>query len=213
MAREPWSRERIDPLRHPARHGVLREHLARYRLAAELLGGRVLDAGCGTGYGAAILAGGERVSSVLGVDRDERAIRHARRTYAGPRVEFSPLDLLGAEARALPRFDGIACFEVLEHLEEPERLLATLDWLLAPEGQLLVSTPLGRGRGVPSSQPGHCFQLRREEFTAMLSPRFRWRLFGQKGEGIELWRPGGRYFLLLALCRARGEGSAPRGWR
>jgi 2-polyprenyl-3-methyl-5-hydroxy-6-metoxy-1,4-benzoquinol methylase len=201
-------------MRHRLAHGTLREHLARYRFAAELLGGRVLDAGCGTGYGAAMLAAAPAVREVVGVDRDARAVRHASRYYAAPGVRFATLDLLDPALAGLGTFDGIALFEVLEHGESPERLLAALAASLAPGGGLLLSTPLGRGRGVPSRQPGHAFQLRRAELIALLRPRFEFRLYGQKGEGIESWRPGGRYFLMLALCRSRWDaprrGRAPR---
>jgi 2-polyprenyl-3-methyl-5-hydroxy-6-metoxy-1,4-benzoquinol methylase len=203
VARDPWYRERLEPLHHRLAHGGLREHFARYRFAAELLAGRVLDAGCGTGYGAAMLAAAPRVTEVLGVDGDARAIRHAERYYAGADTRFRRLDLLDPSLSLLGTFDGIACLEVLEHLTEPERLLEALDLALAPGGRLLVSTPLGRGRFAPTQQPGHQFQLRRAEFEALLRSRFTFRLFGQKGEGIESWRPGGRYFLMLALCRAR----------
>lgn len=203
VARDLWYRERLEPLHHRLGHGGLREHFARYRFAADLLAGRVLDAGCGTGYGAAMLAAAPRVTEVLGLDADARAIRHAERYYAGTNTGFRRLDLLDPALSLLGTFDGIACLEVLEHLSEPERLLEALDLALAPGGRLLVSTPLGRGRCAPTQQPGHQFQLRRAEFEALLRPRFAFRLFGQKGEGIESWRPGGRYFLMLALCRAR----------
>jgi 2-polyprenyl-3-methyl-5-hydroxy-6-metoxy-1,4-benzoquinol methylase len=211
MARDLWYRERLEPLQHRLGHGGLREHFARYRFAAGLLRGRVLDGGCGTGYGAAMLADSPGVTEVLGVDRDLRAIRHAQRYYGVSRARFQSLDLLDPGLGALGTFDGIACLEVLEHVAEPERLLAALDLGLAPGGQLLVSTPLGRGRFAPTRQPGHAFQLRRAEFAAMLRPRFRFRLFGQKGEGIESWRPGGRYFLMLALCRSRCDGRGGGG--
>jgi 2-polyprenyl-3-methyl-5-hydroxy-6-metoxy-1,4-benzoquinol methylase len=208
MAKERLNRERLDPLRLHAGHGLLREHLARYRMAAEILRGRVLDAGCGTGYGAALLTAAHGIEPVVGLDRDARAVAHARRIYGGSGIEFREADLLAGPAPEEGRFDGIACFEVLEHTRDPERLIRTLDALLAPHGVLLISTPLGRGRDFPSTQPGHLFQLRREELTAMLAARFHVRLYGQKGEGIEWWRPGGRYFLMLAHCRPRHAGAA-----
>jgi 2-polyprenyl-3-methyl-5-hydroxy-6-metoxy-1,4-benzoquinol methylase len=206
MARDPWYRERIEPMQHRLAHGLLREHLARYRFAADLLEGRVLDAGCGTGYGTALLAAAPGVREALGVDRDARAVAHARRYYGGAGASFARADLLDARVGALGRFDGIACLEVLEHGPEPERLLAALDALLAPGGHLFLSTPLGRGRRCPTRQPGHAFQLTRDEFAALLAPRFAFRLLGQKGETIEAWRPGSRYFLVLALGRSRGDG-------
>jgi SAM-dependent methyltransferase len=152
------------------------------------------------------------VTEVVGVDHDLRAVRHARRYYAGSRIHFRASDLLAPDLLALGTFDGVACLEVLEHIPLPERLLETLDLCLAPGGRLLISTPLGRGRSAATRQPGHAFQLRRVELIAMLRPRFEFRLYGQKGEGIESWRPGGRYFLVLALCRSRSDlRSARRG--
>jgi 2-polyprenyl-3-methyl-5-hydroxy-6-metoxy-1,4-benzoquinol methylase len=213
MAKEPWGRERCDPLRHRQSHGVLREHLARYRFAAELLHGRVLDAGCGTGYGSLILASGESIERVVAVDRDRRALALGRRYYRDGRIRFREADLLDGALVGEAPFDGIACLEVLEHVSDPERLLAALDRLLGPGGTLLVSTPLGKGRQQPSSQPGHHFQLRRVEFERMLTPRYRFRLYGLRGTGIEVYRPGGRYFLLLAWCRARGEQRCAGGRR
>jgi 2-polyprenyl-3-methyl-5-hydroxy-6-metoxy-1,4-benzoquinol methylase len=205
MAQSHWRRERIDPQYSGARHGLVREHLARYRFAAAFARGRVLDAGCGTGYGCQILAAAARVTEVVGVDRDARALAHARRYYGGGKIGFRRLDLLEPAARVTPCYDTVVALEVLEHVADPERLVAACDLLLAPGGRLVISTPLGRGRGVPSDQPGHFFQLRREEFLELLRPRFALRLFGQKGESIEPWRRGGRYFLMVALCRAGGN--------
>src|SRR5262249_37924952 len=70
----------------------MERHLAAYRWAAELAPGRsVLDAGCGEGYGASMLA--ERAERVLGADRDE-AIAIASARYRHPRLAFRAIDLM-----------------------------------------------------------------------------------------------------------------------
>ena len=57
---------------------LLNEHMARYAFAARLARGkRVLDAGCGAGYGSAELA--QTATSVVGVDVAEEAVEFARR--------------------------------------------------------------------------------------------------------------------------------------
>jgi 2-polyprenyl-3-methyl-5-hydroxy-6-metoxy-1,4-benzoquinol methylase len=205
LARAGRQRADLEPMRYRAAHGLLREHIARYRFAAERARGHVLDAGCGSGYGSLLLAASDQVAEVLGVDRSASAIEHARRYYRASRVRFEKIDLLAGALSSRGPFDTIVCLEVLEHLPEPERLLGALDGRLRPGGRLLLSTPLGKGRGVPSGQPDHYFQLRRDELERMLSVRFRFRLFGQKGESIEAWRRGHRYFLMLAVCRSRTE--------
>jgi 2-polyprenyl-3-methyl-5-hydroxy-6-metoxy-1,4-benzoquinol methylase len=60
---------------------LLNEHMARYTFAARLARGkRVLDAGCGAGYGIGELA---RVAErVVGVDVAADAIEFARRIFA-----------------------------------------------------------------------------------------------------------------------------------
>ena len=206
MAQDPWFLERIEPMHRPLTHGWIREHIARYRFAAEMLRGRVLDAGSGTGYGSLMLAAQPGVTEVVGVDADARAVAWSQRYYRDGRIRYMCEDLLSGRLHGLGRFDGIACLEVLEHLPEPERLLRQLDYCLAPGGWLLVSTPLGLGRHQPTRQPHHHFQLRREEFEAMLGARFDHHLFGQRGIGIERWRPAQRYVLMLALCRSRWDG-------
>ena len=61
-----------------------REHLARYAYARRYAEGRrVLDAGCGTGYGSAELAQSALV--VTGIDVAPQAIEYARATYPIPR--------------------------------------------------------------------------------------------------------------------------------
>src|SRR5439155_9306909 len=68
------------------------EHLARYWWASALVPGqRVLDAGCGTGYGSAILARAH-AKKVIGVDLSESVIAAARRS-GHPSLEFDVGDV------------------------------------------------------------------------------------------------------------------------
>src|SRR3954469_6922749 len=73
----------------PGQGGVdlLNEHLARYTFAARLARGkRVLDAGCGAGYGSAELA--HAAQSVIGIDVAAEAVDFAREHYRLPNLSF-----------------------------------------------------------------------------------------------------------------------------
>src|ERR1700691_5062635 len=66
---------------------LLNEHLARYAFAARLARGkRVLDAGCGAGYGAAELAAS--ALSVVGADIAAEAGMVAHAHYQRPNLAF-----------------------------------------------------------------------------------------------------------------------------
>ena len=157
-------------------HLIDAEHQARYRWAARLArDADVLDAACGVGYGAAILAeaGARRV---VGIDRDAEAILNAR-ARAGEVAEF----LLG-DLRTLPfedgSFDLVACFEAIEHVVEQDAVLDELRRVLRPEGTLLISSP-NRETFTPGN-PHHVHEYTPDELRAALGRRFATvRLHGQ----------------------------------
>ena len=86
--------ERFDPDRFRDEL-VEAEHLLRYMWAAGAVSDRaVLDAGCGTGYGCALLVENGGARRCLGVDLAEEAIAEARSTYGGDeRLEFQVGDV------------------------------------------------------------------------------------------------------------------------
>ncbi|HEV7467763.1 MAG TPA: methyltransferase domain-containing protein [Candidatus Dormibacteraeota bacterium] len=99
----------------------------------------VLDLGCAHGTLGAVLAE-RRGCTVTGVDHDEAAVADAR----GKGIEAHVADLGSADLDALlghRRFDRIILADVLEHLVEPERLLAQAVLLLAPGGAIVASIP------------------------------------------------------------------------
>jgi len=144
------------------------EHEARYRWASQLASGkRVLDAGCGTGWGSELLARAG-AAAVTGIDRSEQAIRHARATH-GQHAEFEIADLCSLK---LPdcAFDIVVCFETIEHLDDPSSALDHMRRVLAPDGLLLVSTPVA---GVyPPGNPFHVHEFAAGELEEALDRRF-----------------------------------------
>ncbi len=148
------------------------EHVARYALAARWAPGkRVLDLGCGAGYGTADLA---RVASAsVGVDLAPEAI-----AYAGH--HFPSARFLQCSATAVPfppaSFDLVTAFEVIEHLRDWRALLAEAHRVLEPEGLLIVSTPNKRyyaeARAKSGPNPFHEHEFEFSEFRAALDEFF-----------------------------------------
>jgi SAM-dependent methyltransferase len=126
----------------PTLDGIRADHVARYRFAAGRIEPRwrCLDAACGIGYGARILADAVEGAAVLGVDREAHAIEYGRRHYAGGGVLLETGDVLAAPW-APGSFDAAVTFETIEHLDDPERFLAGLAAALRPGGLLVASTP------------------------------------------------------------------------
>jgi len=113
------------------------EHHARYWWAAQAAAGlRILDAGCGDGSGAEILAraGAEEV---VGVDIAREAVSTAMERLE-PVATFTLGDLTALPFDA-ESFDLVVAFEVIEHVGDQPRALEELRRVLRPDGTLLVS--------------------------------------------------------------------------
>jgi SAM-dependent methyltransferase len=146
------------------------EHIARYAFAARFAQGcRVLDSGCGTGYGTNELAG----EFVVGVDVAPEAIDYAKAHTGGA-------SFLQSSAIALPfpagAFDLVTTFEVIEHLASWRDLLSEARRVLAPCGVFLVSTPnrlyYADSRRLDGPNPYHVHEFEFEEFQAALQEFF-----------------------------------------
>lgn len=150
------------------------EHVARYAFASRLAGrARVLDIGCGTGYGTAELA--QHAQSAVGIDVSDDAIIYAREHYPIPNATF-----LTGSATALPfppvSFDLITAFEVIEHLEDWHGFLMEARRLLHPSGTFLVSTPnklyYAESRAKQGPNPFHTHEFEFSEFRDALAAVF-----------------------------------------
>lgn len=132
--------------------------LARYKFVAKMLTGRsrVLEIGCGDGFGARIVAA--EVDHVVATDFDSLFIGDvAARGDLGPRLSAQVLDILVGPAEE--RFDAVYSLDVMEHIE-PEREGVYLDHIVASlteQGVLIVGMPSLESQqyASPASKAGH----------------------------------------------------------
>jgi SAM-dependent methyltransferase len=100
---------------------------------------RILEIGCGAGeFLSAAMACGH---TAIGLDFNPEAVRRA--SEHGLTVICGGVDRLRQllEGGDDVRFDAVVAFHVIEHLAEPERLLAELTPLIRPGGRLIISCP------------------------------------------------------------------------
>lgn len=141
-------------------------HEVAYHLAAELVSGRsVLDAGCGEGYGLAILAEAGALR-VVGADLEPRVVSHIEETYAARHPGV--VEAVACELMDLPLVDAevdlTVSFQVIEHVYDVPGYLASLRRVTRPGGAILIGTPNRLTFTPGSDEPTNPFHTR--EFTA-----------------------------------------------
>jgi len=159
--------ERFDP---DALHGgaLAAEHMLRYRWATQFVAGRrVLDAGCGTAYGSAMLVAAG-AAQVVGIDIDARTVANAEAKY-GDVASFEIGDL-GSLPYDDASFDVVVCFETIEHLADPFAALDELRRVVGADGMLVISTP--NNLVYAPGNPHHLHEFSSEEFVQELQKRF-----------------------------------------
>jgi SAM-dependent methyltransferase len=113
-------------------------------LLAAKPGDHVLDVGSGQGDMAAELLRSCPGVSVVGVELSAAGVEHARGNVPGGR--FEQINLLTGQPPPddLRQWAGLAvCSEVLEHVDDPARLLRGVSPYLAPGARLVVTVPGG----------------------------------------------------------------------
>jgi SAM-dependent methyltransferase len=126
----------------------------------------VLEAGCGEGYGADLLARG--AVGVLGLDYDALTLRHVARTYPGVHPARANLAALPVRSSTV---DVVVNFQVIEHLWDQAGFLGECRRVLRPGSRLLVTTPnritFSPGRDTPLN-PFHTRELSPAELADLL---------------------------------------------
>ena len=116
-------------------------HLALYRFAVPMAGtGRVLDAGCGTGYGSDYLVE-HGAKSVVAVDYSEDAIAFCQQHFNRPNLEFRRMDVSRITSLPEHAFDLIFSSNTLEHVPRVTGFCHAACRLMKPDGTLVVAVP------------------------------------------------------------------------
>lgn len=115
-------------------------HSAQYEFIRTLLkpGDKVLDLGCGTGYGSAMLA--PKCSGLVGIDYSPEAIEYAREHFASDKCVFFTGDALKT-GLADSSVDFVCTVQVIEHMADQEGFVKEVLRVLAPGGHFVAATP------------------------------------------------------------------------
>lgn len=117
--------------------------LARYKFCAKMLSGksRVLEVGCGDGFGIKIVA--QEVKSVHGIDFDPLFIKWSREFIAKEKLncKFSLLDI--TKERPKGKFEAIYSLDFIEHIKPQleHRCMRNICKALIPQGVCIIGTP------------------------------------------------------------------------
>jgi len=138
-----YTGERIIPW-NPVGANVLGAHVARYAWAVRLAyGRRVVDFGCGSGYGSFMLSWGAK--HVIGLDVDPEAVQYARDHFVADNLVFFEGDATAPSEQVRDACKGaelMIAFEVVEHLDRPADLIGFAQALPLA---LMYSVPIGDG--------------------------------------------------------------------
>jgi phosphatidylethanolamine/phosphatidyl-N-methylethanolamine N-methyltransferase len=135
-------------------------------LAAEAVGGRVLEVGVGTGLS---LDDYGKTTRVFGIDISEPMLEKARKRVAARDLRHvEGLEVMDAEHLAVPdnAFDVVVAQYVVTAIPNPERALDEFVRVVRPGGEIIVTTRIGAETGLRGAL---------EKWLMPLTSRLGWR--------------------------------------
>ena len=137
---------------------------------------QVLDFGCGSGYGAAILRAVG--ADVTGADSSPTAIAHAIATYPG--IKFMVADLSAELPPNLTasHYELVVSSEVIEHVDDPFAFIDNIARSLTADGTCFIGTPnrLWTKTHMPAGRlmsESHVMEFTAPALTGLLRTRFK----------------------------------------
>jgi 2-polyprenyl-3-methyl-5-hydroxy-6-metoxy-1,4-benzoquinol methylase len=122
-----------------ARYDLVVDCLRDLALTAEA---RILDVGCGDGALSGLIRQ-DLGRSVTGVDANPLAIELARQAFSRRGLEGLFKCITGYDTGEPENsFDVVVCSDVIEHVQEPLKMLSEILRILRPGGHLVITTPI-----------------------------------------------------------------------
>ncbi|HVI43694.1 MAG TPA: class I SAM-dependent methyltransferase [Chitinophaga sp.] len=146
---------------------VFQRHVFAYKAVPmwHLENKKVLELGCGNGYGIKLLAPYTR--QYIAVDKTLPAGEHLS---IPPNALYKQCQLPALPFIREHSFDTVICFQVIEHIKDDHALLKEIKRVLKPGGTLFMTTP--NRRSSLTRNPFHVREYLPQEITALMALHF-----------------------------------------
>ena len=140
---------------------VFQRSILAYHKAGEMVSGRVLEIGTGSGYGIEIVS--PVADHFMTIDKTPPSAD----LYQGkPGVVFKQLSVPPLEGIPSESFDYVISFQVLEHIKDDVHTIAEIHRVLKSGGKLIISTP--NKKMSLTRNPWHVREYSPEDFKRLL---------------------------------------------
>jgi len=148
----------------PSDNYVFQRSLLAYKKASEIVHGKVLEIGTGSGYGIEEIA--PKADEFWTLDKHYVSINYNK--YHNTRFIKNKVPPLNNMPNNY--FDFVICFQVIEHIEDRNFLLKEISRVLKNNGKLIISTP--NKKMSLTRNPWHVKEYTGKEFLSFLSETF-----------------------------------------
>lgn len=143
---------------------LVQRHLFAYNYASEQVSGRIMEIGCGEGYGYSVLK--EKVDHYVGIDK----INVNTSGWINGKADFFRMKVPHLQNIPSNIFDFIIAFQVIEHIKDDSLFLSEISRVLKKGGQLLLSTP--NRKTSLTRNPWHIREYDYMQLAQRLQPHF-----------------------------------------